>query len=51
MSAPKDAVIVFYRISRDEAGQITDAEFNFVAGAEFEKTYELLSEDKDQRRD
>ena len=51
LSAPKDAVIVFYRISRDEVGQITDAEFNFVAGTEFEKTYELLPEDKDQRRD
>ncbi|MDM8123992.1 hypothetical protein [Mediterraneibacter glycyrrhizinilyticus] len=47
LSAPKDAVIVIYRISRDESGKITDADFNFVAGTEFDKTYELLPEDKD----
>lgn len=45
LSAAKDAVIVFYRIDRDEEGKICDAEFNFVAGDEFEKTYELLQED------
>ena len=45
LSAAKDAVIVFYRIDKDEEGKICDAEFNFVAGDEFEKTYELLQED------
>lgn len=45
LSAAKDAVIVFYRIDRDEEGKICDAEFNFVAGDEFEKTYELLQKD------
>lgn len=45
LSAAKDAVIVFYRIDRDEGGRIRDAEFNFVAGDEFAKTYELLKED------
>lgn len=42
--AAKDAVIVFYRIVRDETGQITDEEFNFVARDEFDRTYELLPE-------
>ncbi len=42
LSADKDAVIVFYRIIKDEAGRITDADFNFVAGDEFRETYEIL---------
>ncbi len=42
--AAKDAVIVFYRIVRDESDQITDEEFNFVERKEFDKTYELLSD-------
>ena len=42
LSAKKDAVIVFYSIERDENGEIRDAEFNFVARDEFDKTYELL---------
>lgn len=42
LSAGKDAVIVFYSIERDGNGEIRDAEFNFVARDEFDKTYELL---------
>lgn len=45
LSAAKDAVIIFYRIVRDESGQITDVDYNFVAGDEFERTYEILSEE------
>lgn len=42
LSAGKDAVIVFYRINRDENGLITDVDFNFVKREEFEKTYRIL---------
>lgn len=45
LSAAKDAVIIFYSIVRDESGQITDVDYNFVAGDEFERTYEMLSEE------
>lgn len=38
-SAPRDAVIVFYELCRDEGGEILDATFNFVARCEFERTY------------
>lgn len=44
LSAAEDAVIVFYRIERSGTGEITDVEFNFVAGDEFARTYELLPE-------
>ena len=39
LSAAKDAVLIFYRIDRDADGKITDADFNFVARDEFERTY------------
>ncbi len=42
LSAAKDAAIVFYSIERDTAGTITDADFNFVARDEFEKTYRFV---------
>lgn len=42
LTAGRDAVIVFYSIKRDVAGNIVDAEFNFVAREEFEKTYTVL---------
>lgn len=48
LSAKKDAVIVFYRIDRDENGIITDADFNFVEQTEFEKTYRIVMEEQDQ---
>lgn len=41
-SAARDAVIVFYAIRRDDAGRITDADFNFVDREAFEQTYEWL---------
>ncbi|MBO5784761.1 MAG: hypothetical protein J6R05_01675, partial [Bacteroidaceae bacterium] len=37
--AAKDAVLVFYSIDRAEDGTIRDADFNFVARDEFDKTY------------
>lgn len=43
-SAAADAVIVFYSISYDEKGGITDADFNFVQREEFDRTYTILSE-------
>ena len=46
LTAGKDAALVFYRIDRDETGKVCDAEFNFVARDEFDKTYELLSENQ-----
>ena len=39
LTAASDAVLVFYSVTRDENGVITDADFNFVARAEFEATY------------
>lgn len=45
LSAAKDAVIIFYRIVRDPSGKIMDADYNFVAGDEFVRTYEMLSEE------
>lgn len=41
-SAEKDAVIVFYSITRDAEGHITDADFNFVARGEFDKMYDRI---------
>jgi hypothetical protein len=41
-SAARDAVIVFYAIRRDDAGRITDADFNLVDREAFEQTYEWL---------
>lgn len=43
LTAPVDAVLIFYSISRDEAGNVTDASFNFVARAEFDATYHYCS--------
>lgn len=45
LSAAKDAVIIFYRIVRDPSGKIIDADFNFVAGNEFARTYDIISEE------
>lgn len=39
---PKDSIIVFYGVTRDKSGAITDVDFNFVARAEFEKTYDIV---------
>ena len=43
LTAPGDAVLVIYRTRRDEAGQITDVDFNFVVREEFDAAYEILS--------
>ena len=43
LTAPGNAVLVFYRIDRDELGQITDVDFNFVVREEFDAAYEILS--------
>lgn len=40
--AAEDAVIIFYSISRDKNGTITDAEFNFIDRSIFDKTYERI---------
>ena len=39
LTAAADAVLIFYSVTRDEAGNIVDADFNFVARKEFEATY------------
>ncbi|MDO5133637.1 MAG: hypothetical protein Q4D81_11765 [Eubacteriales bacterium] len=46
-SAPADAVIIFYSITHDESGNITDADFNFVVREEFEKLYNVLPAEAD----
>ncbi len=43
-SSPRDSVLIFYSVERDECGEITDADFNFVARAEFEKTYTIIEQ-------
>lgn len=48
LTAARDAVLVFYRILRDKSGEIRDAEFNFVARDEFDKTYEMVQEEEGQ---
>lgn len=40
--AAEDAMIVFYSISYDEAGSVTDADWNFVERSEFQKTYTVI---------
>lgn len=42
LSAAEDAVVVFYAVQRDDAGEITDVDFNFVERREFERTYILV---------
>ena len=42
LTAAKNAAVVFYSIERDDAGIITDADFNFVAKSEFDKTYRFV---------
>lgn len=42
-SAAKDAVVVFYDVTKDSKGSICDISFNFVARDEFEKTYNVIA--------
>ena len=44
LSAARDASVVFYSVDRDEAGEITEISFKFVAGKEFEAGY-VICED------
>lgn len=44
LSAAADATLVFYNVHRDESGAITDISFNFVAKAEFEANYVIVTE-------
>ncbi len=44
LTAARNAVIVFYSVTRNEAGEIEDVDFNFVARDEFEKTYSVMEE-------
>lgn len=39
LTAAADAVLIFYSVSYNEDGTVSDADFNFVARAEFEATY------------
>lgn len=43
-TAAKDAVLVFYRIQRDDSGNILKVEFNFVERSEFDQTYRIVSQ-------
>ena len=38
----EDAMIVFYSISYDEAGNVTDCDWNFVERGEFDRTYSVI---------
>ena len=40
--AAEDAMIVFYSLSYDEKGELIDADFNFVAKDEFDRTYNII---------
>jgi threonine dehydrogenase-like Zn-dependent dehydrogenase len=42
LSAAADALIVFYSITRNSDGTITDADFNFISREEFDRTYSRL---------
>ncbi len=42
LSAAGDAVLVFYDIAYGAGGEVTDADFNFVARDEFDRLYEIL---------
>ena len=49
LSSPYDSALMFYAIKKDAEGNILDAEFNFVARADFEQTYVILDpEDETQ---
>lgn len=42
LTAPKDAIVIFYNVKYDEKGNVIDIEYNFVAKAEFEEAYEYI---------
>ncbi len=47
LSAPDDAVIVFYNVERDKDGQIRDISFNFVDKEIFERDYTVCTDQSD----
>ncbi len=49
--ASSDAALVFYEITRNSDGKITDAEFNFVDRETFDETYELIKDKEPVRYD
>lgn len=44
LSSPKTSHVVFYSITADEEGTITDVDFNFVAEKQFFETYDFIEE-------
>lgn len=42
LSAPEDAIIIFYRIDKNEQGEILDIDFNFCARKEFDANYDVI---------
>ena len=42
LSASKDAVLVLYKVTKDEEGQLLDVDFNFVTRKVFEESYRVL---------
>lgn len=42
LTARNDCMIVFYSVTIDEDGAVRDADFNFVARDEFDKTYDVI---------
>lgn len=40
--AAENAMIVFYSISYDDAGNVTDCDWNFVERGEFDRTYSVI---------
>lgn len=42
LSAAKNAMIIFYELLWDRDGKVVEADFNFVARSEFEKTYNMI---------
>ena len=39
LAAAKNAIVILYRVDRDENDTITDISFNFIERNEFAKTY------------
>ncbi len=45
LTAPRDAVLVFYKILTGDDGEIRDVDFNFVVREVFSESYEILSDE------
>lgn len=41
-AADRDAVLVFYSVSYNDDGAVTDVEYNFVERKEFDRTYDVI---------